>query len=167
MKQLEERGLILDVPAVFPLHFDDICFLASHLPRLRIVVDHLGKPPIGTDRMGLWENDLRTIAAYKNVSAKISGLNTALEKSDWGAGDFRPAVEVAVDAFGAERLLCGSDWPVALLNGTYESVWAATRDVVSAVAGPHEAQLLGATAANLYGLPLTAARWPRRPEEGG
>lgn len=158
---LQERGLILEVPAVFPLHLDDVCDLARLFPRLRIVVDHLGKPPIGTDRMRDWETDLRAVAAHPNVFAKVSGLNTALRRSDWRPSDLRPAVEVALDAFGPGRLLCGSDWPVALLNGTYETVWTATREIVATLAGPDEALLLGATAADLYDLAPTATR--RRP----
>lgn len=151
---LEERGLILEVPVVFPRHFDDIRVLAARLPRLRIVVDHLGKPPLGTDLMRAWESELRAAATYGNVFAKVSGLNTALDDRDWTADDLRAAVEVAVDAFGPQRLLCGSDWPVALLNGTYERVWTATRDIVAAVAAPYEAELLGGTAASLYDLGL-------------
>ena len=155
---LEERGLILEVPVVFPRHFDDIRVLAARLPRLRIVVDHLGKPPLGTDLMRAWESELRATATYENVFAKVSGLNTALDDRDWTADDLKPAVEVAVDAFGPQRLLCGSDWPVALLNGTYERVWTATRDIVAAVAAPYEAELLGGTAAGLYDLGLPPER---------
>jgi len=155
---LEERGLILEVPAVFPLHLDDVCTLATRLPGLRIVVDHLGKPPLGTDQMSDWERQLRAVASHENVFAKVSGLNTALRKTNWSAEDLRPAVEIALDAFGPGRLVCGSDWPVALLNGTFEAVWAATRDVVSEVAGAEEARLLGATAADLYDLTPTLSR---------
>ena len=162
---LEERGLILEVPAVFPLHLDDVCTLATRLPGLRIVVDHLGKPPLGTERMRDWERQLRTVAGHENVFAKVSGLNTALRETNWSARDLRPAVEIALDAFGPGRLVCGSDWPVALLNGTYETVWAATREVVSAVAGADEALLLGATAGALYDLTPTVSRWSGRTEE--
>ncbi len=162
---LEERGLILEVPAVFPLHLDDVCTLAMRLTGLRIVVDHLGKPPLGTDRMRDWERDLRAVASHENVFAKVSGLNTALRKTNWRSEDLRPAVEIALDAFGPGRLVCGSDWPVALLNGTYETVWEATRHIVSDVAGASEARLLGATAAELYDLTPTIARWSGRAEQ--
>ena len=72
----------------------------------------VGGPPRGARR-----------AAHPRVVAKISGLNTVLTNRDWGAADLRYAVAVAVDAFGSDRLVCGSDWPVALLNGDYEKVW--------------------------------------------
>jgi len=126
LRLLEERGLLLELPAVYPNHLGDVPSLAARHPELIIVVDHLGKPPLGTDDMARWEELLRAAAACPNVHAKISGLNTATEARDWTAADLQPAVDVAVDAFGSERLVCGSDWPVALLNGTYERVWQET-----------------------------------------
>ena len=77
---------------------------------------------------------LTAAAAAPNVSAKISGLNTMLASPDWVAHDLRDAVAVAVEHFGADRLVCGSDWPVALLNGSYEKVWRETVRVVEDVA---------------------------------
>ncbi|MDX6578607.1 MAG: L-fuconolactonase, partial [Gaiellales bacterium] len=90
--------------------------------------------------------------ARGNVAAKLSGLNTMLASSDWHAGDLRDAVEIALDAFGPNRLLCGSDWPVALLNGDYEKVWRETIGVLEDVAPQHAGALLSGTAVRLYGL---------------
>jgi L-fuconolactonase len=149
---LEERGLILEVPVEFPRHFGDVGLLAVRFPGLRIVVDHLGKPPLATSAMPAWETELRALAPFENVYAKVSGLGTTLGTQDWRADDLRPAVEVALDAFGAQRLLWGSDWPVAILNGSYERVWAATREVVSATAGAGAADIFGGTAVRLYEL---------------
>ena len=72
--------------------------------------------------MARWEELLRVAAERPNVHAKVSGLNTATPDRHWTADDLQPAVDVALDAFGVERLVFGSDWPVALLNGTYERV---------------------------------------------
>jgi L-fuconolactonase len=160
---LEELGLILEVPVVFPHHFGDVGLIAARFPALRIVVDHLGKPPLGTGLMRAWEAKLRALAAFDNVFAKVSGLNTTLEATDWGADELRPALDVALDAFGAERLLWGSDWPVALLNGTYERVWTATREIVAAAAGPGAADILGGTAERLYALAPVGSASPATP----
>jgi L-fuconolactonase len=148
---LEERGLVLELPAVFPRHLGDVPTLATSFPRLTIVIDHLGKPPIGRDLSG-WADALRRAASHASVAAKISGLNTATERSDWNAEDLRPAVEIAFDAFGAERLLCGSDWPVALLNGDYRRVWSETRRLLETIAPKDVDALLGGTARRLYRL---------------
>jgi L-fuconolactonase len=149
---LEARGMILELPCVYPRHLGDVPELASAFPRMPIVIDHLGKPPLGSSEMDRWAGVLRTAAASPNVHAKVSGLNTILTSGDWLAADLRPAVEVAVDAFGVDRLVCGSDWPVSLLNGSYEKVWRETVRVLDDVAPSGLERLLSGTAVRLYDL---------------
>jgi L-fuconolactonase len=164
---VEERGLILELPCVFPRHLGDVPALAASLPGLTIVIDHLAKPPLGSDEMEAWATELHAAASSPNVFAKISGLNTMLPHGDWQAEDLRDAVAVAVDAFGPERLVCGSDWPVALLNGNYEKVWRETVRVVHDVAPDDAERLLAGNALRLYRLDAAAvpdaggASWPR------
>jgi L-fuconolactonase len=159
---LQERGMILELPCVFPRHLGDVPELAANFPRLTIVIDHLAKPPLGSDAMGAWATELHAAASTPNVFAKISGLNTMLPHDDWDADDLRDAVAVAVDAFGPERLVCGSDWPVALLNGDYEKVWRETVRVVHDVAPDHAEQILAGNAERLYRLDAAGV-----PEAGG
>jgi len=149
---LEEARLVLELPAVYPRHLGDVPELARRHPGLDVVIDHLGKPPLGSVRMEDWAELLRGAARLPNVRAKISGLNTVAPRGDWSAADLVPAVRVAVDAFGAERLVCGSDWPVALLNGDYERVWRETTAAVEHVAGAAAGQILTTTATALYRL---------------
>jgi L-fuconolactonase len=144
---VEEHGLVLELPVVWPRHLSDVARLADALPRLTIVIDHLGKPPLD-DGLTAWAAALADAAARPNVAAKVSGLNTATARRDWDASTFEPAVAIARAVFGRERLVCGSDWPVALLNGDYERVWRETRAVVG-----DDALLLAGNAARLYGLP--------------
>lgn len=150
---LEEEQLVLELPVVYPNHLGDMPVLAERYPGLPLVVDHLGKPPLGTSQMAHWEELLRAAAA-PNVYAKISGLNTATAKQGWTADDLQPAVDAAVDAFGADRLLCGSDWPVALLNGTYAQVWRETVAAVERACG-EPARVLSHNAEQLYRLEST------------
>jgi len=154
---LEERRLILELPCVYPRHLADVPVLAARYPGMTIVIDHLAKPPLRTAAMDSWAAELRDAAVHGNVVAKISGLNTVLPPGDWGAEDLHSAIEVAFDAFGPERLLCGSDWPVALLNGDYETVWRETIRAVEAVAPEHVEQLLAGTARRLYTLDTATA----------
>ena len=147
---LEQRELILELPAEFPRHLADVPELARRFPDLTIVIDHLAKPPIGAATMAVWADQLAAAAAAANVNAKVSGLNTTVGRRDWSREDFEPAIRIAVDAFGPERLLWGSDWPVALLNGTYDAVWRETLAAVETVA-PYDAdEILGANARRLY-----------------
>jgi len=145
---VERAGLVLELPVVYPHHFDDVPTLAERFPQLVLVVDHLGKPPLGDGALDDWERKLRACAEPPNVRAKLSGLNTATKRSTWTVDDFARAAEVALDAFGPDRLMCGSDWPIALLNGDYDRVWEATR----LLANGDAAALLGGTAARVYGI---------------
>jgi L-fuconolactonase len=160
---LEQRRLILELPCVHPRHLGDVPELAAGFPGLTIVIDHLGKPPLGSDDMPGWATALRAAAGHANVAAKISGLNTALAASDWGADDLCEAVEVALGAFGPDRLMCGSDWPVALLNGDYERVWRETVRVIEQLAPQHAGRLLSGTASRLYELDEALAPAPGAP----
>jgi L-fuconolactonase len=155
---LEEGGWILELPCVFPRHLADVPELAARFPAMTFVIDHLAKPPLRTGAMAEWADELRAAAAHGNVAAKVSGLNTMLADDGWRADDLREAVAVAVEAFGPARLVCGSDWPVALLNGDYGKIWRETVRVIEDVAPQHREQILAATAASVYGLdPPSAA----------
>jgi L-fuconolactonase len=152
LARVEGAGLVLELPVVYPRHFDDIPTLAERFPQLVLLVDHLGKPPLEDGRLDDWERKLRACAEMPNVYAKLSGLNTAVGRADWTADDFSRVAEVALDAFGADRLMWGSDWPIALLNGDYDRVWEATRLVVASTADEYEQALLGGTAERVYGI---------------
>nr|WP_207757598.1 amidohydrolase family protein [Nonomuraea cypriaca] len=84
--------------------------------------------------------------------AKVSGLNTAADAETWTAGDLRPYVEHALEVFGADRLMFGSDWPVAVLAGDYAKVWRETGAVLSGLSDAGRAAVLGGTAALFYGI---------------
>ena len=116
------------------------------------MIDHLGKPPIGSDRMDEWEALIRSCASHQNVYAKISGLNTSTSRPDWDVDDLIDPIKVAVDSFGPDRLMCGSDWPVALLNGDYDRVWGTLVEGLERVAPESAPLILGETARDLYEL---------------
>jgi L-fuconolactonase len=122
------------------------------------VIDHLGKPPIGSDRMDEWEALLRSCASHQNVYAKISGLNTSMSRVDWDVDDLIDPVRIAVDSFGPDRLMCGSDWPVALLNGDYDRVWGTLVEVLELVEPDGAPRILGETARDLYELDESIGR---------
>ena len=152
LKVLQERGLVFEAVAVFPLHLSHIPSLASACPDLTIVIDHLAKPPIASGEYEGWKTELRAAAERPNVHAKISGLNTAADWQTWTAADLRASVGFALDVFGPKRLMFGSDWPVAILAGDYARVWRETNVVLDdlGVRGADRAAILGDNAATLY-----------------
>ncbi|MEK8106017.1 amidohydrolase family protein [Micromonospora sp. M12] len=93
--------------------------LVRDLPRVRFVLDHLGKPSLGHTGLGDWPRDLRAFAAEPNTTAKLSGLVTEVDGGSWTTASLRPAVDCALDVFGPDRLMFGSDWPVCLLATSY------------------------------------------------
>ena len=154
LRVLQARGLVYEVVAVYPLHLGHVPTLARACPDLAIVIDHLAKPPIRDGDLAAWAADLRAAAAFPNVHAKVSGLNTAADWAAWRAEDLVPAIEVALEAFGPGRLMFGSDWPVAILAGDYAKVWAETSGALDILGlGPAEREaILGGTAARVYRL---------------
>lgn len=148
---LAERGLVFEIPAVFPRHLVHVPRLAEEHPGLKIVIDHLGKPPIASGALEPWWTQLATAATHPNVYAKLSGLNTVAAE-EWSAEDLRPFVDAAADAFGPDRLMFGSDWPVCLMAGDYERVWAETVRALDGASMAARDAVLGGTAAAVYGL---------------
>jgi L-fuconolactonase len=138
---------------VFPRHLVHVPRLAEEHPGLKIVIDHLGKPPIASGAVEEWARQLTVAAAHPNVYAKVSGLNT-LVSAEWSADDLRPCVGLAVDAFGPDRLMFGSDWPVCLMADDYSRVWNETVGVLEGVSAAARDSVLGGTAVEVYRLGL-------------
>ena len=121
------------------------------LPQVRFVVDHCSKPAIGTDP-GEWAELVRALAAHENVTCKLSGLVTEADWKSWNVSQLRPYFEVVLDAFGPERLMFGSDWPVVLLAATYDEWLGAARELVSELTPGEQAEIFSGTARRVYGL---------------
>ncbi|MCY7417113.1 MAG: amidohydrolase family protein [Chloroflexi bacterium] len=151
---LQARALVFEVVAVYPLHLGHVPTLARACPDLRIVIDHLAKPPILSGDLSAWQRDLAAAAAYPNIAAKVSGLNTAADWATWAAEDLVPVIGHAIDVFGVDRLMVGSDWPVAILAGDYQRVWSETLRALSllGLGASEQAALLGGTAAVIYAI---------------
>lgn len=127
--------------------------VARDLPEVRFVLDHLGKPPIRAGGFTGWADPLRDLAAQPNVTAKLSGLVTEADRTAWTAGDLRPYVSTAVELFGPDRLMFGSDWPVCLLAAaSYAEVKAALAEALPELSAGERAAVFGDTAVRTYDL---------------
>ena len=123
---------------------------AAALPELRLVLDHLGKPRIEQGEAGLrhWREPLAALAVNADVTCKLSGMVTEAG-SGWSPGTLRPFVVAAVEEFGPQRLMFGSDWPVCLLMASYGGELAALRE---ALPPPVLDAIFAGTAIRTYGL---------------
>jgi L-fuconolactonase len=158
LKLLAAAGLTFDLVATLPEHMACIPVIGEQAPNLRMVIDHLGQPPIASGSLGRWGDDLKAAAANPNVYAKISGLGTASGNWDgWTTDDIKPYVEYAIETFGPERCMVGGDWPVAVLAGGYVKAWGAYRSILAGYPSDVQAQVLSGTAIEFYGLTLPVA----------
>jgi len=94
--------------------------LLKDLDDLKIVIDHIAKPDIKNGNITDWAKNIKTLAKYPNVHCKISGMTTEADWKNWTAEDLKPFLDIVVEAFGVDRLLFGSDWPVCLVASSYE-----------------------------------------------
>lgn len=151
---LERNALTFDLVTNRPRHLELVPTLARRHPGLRIVIDHLGTPPIGLEDREPWWSLLRAAAAEPNVFSKISGLYPEHDRLDWTTNSVRPFVEYALDVFGPARLMYGGDWPISVLAGGYSRVWRGVRPLFEDLDAHSRDRVLGLTAAEVYGLTL-------------
>ncbi|MFF6783670.1 amidohydrolase family protein [Streptomyces sp. NPDC012510] len=159
LRAVGERGLGYDV-LIRGHQFPQAIRLAERLPGLPLVLDHAGKPPIARQDLDDWARGVRRLAAHPHVRCKVSGLVTEADHEKWTVDDIRPVWEVLLDAFGADRLMFGSDWPVCVLAGGWNR-WAATVEELLAGCSAAETEaVLAGTATTFYRLD------PARRKEG-
>ena len=113
----------------------------------------MGKPPLRDGDLGPWVAGLRGLAARPNVWCKLSGLVTEADWATWRIEDLAPPVAVALAAFGPQRVLFGSDWPVCLLAASYADVVRTARELTARLGSSERAAIFGGTARDVYGLP--------------
>jgi L-fuconolactonase len=152
---LERQGLTFDVVAVTLRHLEHVTTVAERFPNLRLVLDHLAKPPIGCD-LAAWSGLLTRAAAFPNVFAKVSGLYPFQgDRSPWTVDDLRPVFDLAYENFGAKRLMFGSDWPICEVAGGFERVMGALLELAGDLSNEERRALRGATAIDCYGLSVS------------
>ncbi|QNP75319.1 amidohydrolase family protein [Streptomyces roseirectus] len=152
LRALERRGLGYDV-LVRDHQLDQAVLLAERFPDLPQVLDHAGKPAVARRDLADWERRIRLLAGHPHVVCKVSGLITEADHARWTIADIRPVWDVLLSSFGPDRLMFGSDWPVANLAGGWNR-WAATVDeLVTGWSETDTTAFLAGTATAFYGLP--------------
>lgn len=151
VKAVQRAGLAYDL-LLRPEHLRPATALVDLLPDQRFVIDHLAKPRVADGAFEPWASDLRAIAARDNVYCKLSGLVTEADWVDWRADDLLPYLEVALEAFGAERVMLGSDWPVCTCAADYATTIDLARRSLAGLSAAERAAVLAGTARRLYRL---------------
>jgi L-fuconolactonase len=158
LKQLHPFGLTYDL-LLYPQQLPAAVELVASLPEQPFVLDHLAKPRVKTwaklADWHSWQRDIEALARHENVCCKLSGLVTEAAWRQWRPADFTPYLDVALAAFGPERLMFGSDWPVCLLAADYAEVAGIVRDFCDTLSATDQTAIWGGTATRFYDLETT------------
>jgi len=140
---------------IYPRQLAAACVFADRNPDLRLVLDHLAKPPIAAGELEPWATDLRALARRPQVFVKASGLVTEADWARWTPDQLRQYLDVTFDAFGPERILFGSDFPVCRVAATYAQVKRVLDDYCAQLSGAERARVLADNAIAFYRLPVS------------
>lgn len=159
IEALGKYNLTLDL-VIQERQMQELAGLVDRHPHQRFVLDHLGKPRIHENAMLPWRENIKAVARRPNVWCKLSGLVSLANQRNWTEGTLRPYMEVALDAFGPDRLIFGSDWPKCLTSCKYSRWYEAVAKFISTLSADEQAKVMGGSAAAAYNLKQTAAATP-------
>lgn len=144
-------GFTYDI-LIYPKHLKYAAQLVARFPDQLFVIDHLAKPNIKSGEIEAWEKDLRKIAQHPNVYCKVSGMVTEAAWQYWQPEHFTPYLDTVVAAFGTNRLMYGSDWPVCLLAAAYEDQLRIVKNYFSTFSAGEQDAIFGGNAQQFYQL---------------
>lgn len=151
IRALAAHGFTYDV-LIFPDQLGYAAELAAAHPHQPFVLDHIAKPYIKHGDIDGWQRDIRQLAAHPNVWCKVSGLITEADWQSWQPADFRPYLDVVFEAFGPQRVMFGSDWPVCLVAGQYAQVVELAQQYLASFSADEQRLFWGDNAAGFYRL---------------
>lgn len=151
LAQLREHDLTYDL-LLFPKHLPVAVKLVREFPDQPFVLDHIAKPRIEEKQFAPWQEDLAALAQFPNVCCKLSGMVTEAKWQQWQPDDFHRYLDIVLEAFGTERVMIGSDWPVCLLSGDYASTMNIVIDYMQQFPPAVRDDILGGNCARFYGI---------------
>jgi L-fuconolactonase len=151
LQVLEKQGVPFDL-LFYVQHLPHATTVAMHCPDLPLVIDHLAKPRIRDRSLDDWEPAFREAAKCPNVFCKLSGMVTEADWKHWRPADLKPYVDIALDCFGPERLMFGSDWPVCELAASYGHMFNGLDELLRPLTDDERSYIYGETARRFYGL---------------
>ena len=149
ISRLRKYNLTYDL-LLFPKHLPVACELVAQFGEQTFILDHISKPFIKDHKIEPWKTNLRRLASFENVSCKISGMVTEADWHNWKPEDFKPYMDIVLEAFGTDRLMVGSDWPVCTLAGEYEDVIQIAADYLQQLSPDEQARIWAENAKRIY-----------------
>ena len=148
---LQKHGYTYDI-LIYPEHLPYAELLAGGFPDQKFVLDHLAKPHIKDQKISEWQKDIQALSKHQNVYCKISGILTEADWKSWKTEDFTAYLDVVFNAFGINRVMFGSDWPVCLLAGGYEGTMQVMKGYCEKLSATEQELFWGDNAVEFYGL---------------
>ncbi|MEO7312439.1 MAG: amidohydrolase family protein [Chitinophagaceae bacterium] len=148
---LQPFGFTYDL-LIFPQHLKAAIELVRQFPDQPFVIDHIAKPQIKAGILEDWQQDIIAISQCENVNCKISGMVTEAEYHHWKPEDFTPYLDTVVAAFGPQRIMFGSDWPVCQVAGSYDQILGIAERYFSTFSIEERALFFGGNATKFYRL---------------
>ena len=148
---LEKYGAVYDI-LIFPHQLGATLEFVKKFPNQKFVIDHIAKPYIKNGFFEGWAVLMQEIAKHENVFCKLSGMITEADFKSWTPQQIHPYMELVLRAFGPDRCMYGSDWPVCLVAGNYSQVRALTTDFIATLSPAEKAAIMGQNAVEFYGL---------------
>jgi L-fuconolactonase len=148
---LKRWDLVYDI-LIFERHLPPTIEFVDRHPDQVFVLDHIAKPRIGENVLEPWATNIHELARRPNVYCKLSGLVTEADYADWTESQLRPYMDTVLDAFGPDRLMFGSDWPVCLVACDYARWHGIVGRFVGELSADEQDRVLGGTAVAAYSL---------------
>ena len=148
---LKKYNLTYDL-LLFPKHIQNASALVAEFPDQPFVIDHISKPLIRQQILEPWKSDIKLLATYPNVCCKLSGMVTEADMNTLDHQAFEPYMDVVFEAFGPDRLMIGSDWPVCLLGGSYSDVIGIVKKYITKFDSITQEKILGNNCTSFYNL---------------
>jgi len=148
---LEKFDFTYDI-LIFPHQLGAALEFVRRFPNQKFVIDHLAKPYIKDGFFDGWASQMKAIAKHENVLCKISGMITEADYNAWNKAQLKPYIDLVFDAFGTNRLMYGSDWPVCLVAGSYKQVKDIVLDYIADLSSEEQKNIMGHNAVQFYNL---------------
>lgn len=151
IRAMRGNGLVYDI-LIYERRLEEATRFVDRHPGQQFVLDHIAKPKIAAGELEPWRKRVVEMARRPNVCCKISGMVTEANPKSWTPAELRPYLDAVVEAFGPQRLMAGSDWPVCLVGTSYKGWWDLLRGYFAEFSEDERASIFGECAIRTYGL---------------